>query len=76
VEASLSDDAISLAIAYQMDLSILSVLLTRGCIETTNAASHAQVFTTSSFSAETKSSQDLSCHEAWSTLQVHTSFVC
>jgi hypothetical protein len=71
VEASLSDDAITLAIAYQMDLSMLAVLLTRGCIETTNAASHAQAYTTSSFCAEAKSSLDLSCHEAWSTLQVN-----
>jgi hypothetical protein len=71
VEACLSDDAISLAIAYQMDLSMLAMLLTLGCIETTNAASHAQVYTTSSISAEAKSSQELNCHEAWSTLQVN-----
>jgi hypothetical protein len=71
VEASLSDDAISLAIAYRMDLSILAALLTLGCIESTNAASQAQVYTTSSFSAEAKSSHDLTCHEAWSCLQVN-----
>ncbi len=70
VEAGLSDDAVTLALAYHMDLSMLAVLLTLGCIETTNSASHAQVYTSSSLSAEAKSSQDLSCHEAWSALQV------
>jgi hypothetical protein len=70
----MSDDAVSLAIAYQMDVSILAVLLTLGCIETTNAASHAQVYTSSSFSAEAKTSQDLICHEAWSALQVILTF--
>ena len=70
VDAGLSDDAVTLAIAYGVDLSGLACLLTMACLDATDPGLQANGQSALSLGAEARASLNRHSRDAWSELQV------
>lgn len=70
VDAGLRDDAMSLALAYRMDVLSLAALLTLACLDATDPALQVHGQSVSMLGPETRASQDRQNSDAWSALQV------